>query len=90
MESAVLGVPSIRYNSFVEKISYLIEMELKYDLTYGFLPGRDEEKMLNKIDELLYKEGLTKEWQVKRVNMLTEKYDFNNWIIDFFEAQNEQ
>jgi predicted glycosyltransferase len=90
MEAAVLGVPSIRYNSFVEKISYLKEMESRFDLTYGFLPGRDENKMLNKIDELLQVKNLNNLWLVKREQMLNEKDDFNQWIINYFEAQNEQ
>ena len=37
-ESAVLGTPAIRCNTFVGRLSYLEELEHKYELTYGFLP----------------------------------------------------
>lgn len=44
-EAAVLGVPSFRCNTFVGRISYLDELETRYDLTKGFLP--------NEIDSLI-------------------------------------
>ncbi|MDY0362863.1 MAG: DUF354 domain-containing protein [Desulforegulaceae bacterium] len=87
MEASVLGVPSIRYNSFVGKISCLAELELKYGLTYGFLPSKDEFKMLKKIDELLSNKNLKEDWIIKRDKMLSEKCDFNNWLIQFFEVE---
>ena len=42
VESALLGVPSIRYSSFAGKLSVLEELEHKYELTYGFLPEQSE------------------------------------------------
>ena len=38
VESAILGVPSIRFSSFAGKISVLEELEHKYNLTFGINP----------------------------------------------------
>ncbi len=46
-EAAVLGIPSLRCNDFVGKISYLEEEEKKYHLTYGFT--------LNRFDNMIIK-----------------------------------
>jgi len=86
MEAAVLGVPSIRYNSLVGKISVLEELEHKYKLTCGFRPGQENE-MIAKLKELLGNPDLHHEWQVKREKMLSDKVDFNQWMIDFFENE---
>nr|MDA3884790.1 hypothetical protein [Candidatus Delongbacteria bacterium] len=86
-EAAVLGIPSIRYNSFVGRISYLEELEHKYDLTYGFLPDRDEEKLLTTLKDMLSQNNLKETWQEKKEHMLTEKIDLNQWMIDLFEKK---
>lgn len=83
-ESAVLGTPTIRCNSFVKRLSYLEELENKYDLTYGFKP-EDEEKMFTKIKELLQNKNLKKEWQRKREKLLKDKIDLTEWMVDFIE-----
>jgi len=81
-EAAVLGTPAIRCNTFVGRISYLEELEHKYGLTYGFLPS-DEERMLDKIMELLNARDLKKTWQDKRSRMLQDKIDLTRWMVDF-------
>jgi len=83
-EAAVLGTPAIRCNTFVGRISYLEELEHKYGLTYGFLP-KDEDKMFDKITELLKKPNLKEEWQEKRKRMLKDKIDLTEWMVDFVE-----
>ena len=83
-EAAVLGTPAIRCNTFVGRISYLEELEHKYDLTYGFVPG-EEKRMFDRIIELLSTEGLKKIWQEKRNRMLQDKIDLTRWMIDFIE-----
>ena len=83
-EAAVLGVPSLRCNSFAGKISYLEEQEKKYGLTYAFLP-ENFDKMVLKLQEMLSNKNLKKEWQIKRTKMLSEKIDvtaFWTWFID--------
>jgi predicted glycosyltransferase len=85
-EAAVLGVPSLRMNSFVGKISYLEEQEKKYSLTYGFKPA-DFNKMLAKIDELLAMPGLKAEWQRRRQKMLEEKIDVTAYLVEELGAE---
>jgi hypothetical protein len=83
-EAAVLGTPAIRCNTFVRRISYLEELEHKYGLTYGFLPP-DEERMFDKIMELLSTEDLKKIWQEKRSRLFQDKIDLTCWMVDFIE-----
>jgi predicted glycosyltransferase len=83
-EAVVLGVPAIRCNTFVGKISYLIEEEEKYDMTYGFLPNQVD-AMLLKIKVLLNKPDLKTIWQKKRETLLADKIDVTAlwlWMIE--------
>jgi uncharacterized protein len=84
-EAAVLGIPSIRMNTFAGKISYLEEQEKKYGLTFGFLP-QDFDKMLVKLDELLAMDDLKAEWQRRRQRMLEEKIDVTGYFIKYIES----
>lgn len=84
-EAAVLGTPAIRCNTYVGhqgKVPYLDELEDKYGLTYGFLPN-DEDKMFDKIIELLNKPDLKEEWQKRRNRMLMDKIDLTDWMVNF-------
>lgn len=86
VEAAVLGVPAIRYNSFVGRVSVLNELENKYDLTYGFNASDSESAtaMIYKIEELLAMAHLPEIWQEKRQKMLSEKINFTTWMVDLF------
>lgn len=86
-EAAVLGVPSIRYNSFVGKISYLEELEHKYNLTYGFKPGYSDALIL-KAKKLINEKNIHKKWKKRRAIMLSDKIDFNQWMINCFLKEN--
>lgn len=83
-EAAVLGIPAIRSNSFVGRISYLEEEEHRYKLTYGFKPN-DFENMLAKIDELLKMTNLKEKWQKRREQMLSDKIDVTAFMVWFVE-----
>lgn len=83
-EAAVLGVPSLRCNSFAGRISYLEEEEHRYGLTYAFTPD-DFDKLVNKLKELLDQSDLRDLWQQKRRKMLADKIDvtaFWCWFIE--------
>lgn len=71
-EAAVLGTPALRYNDFVRELSYLEELEFRYDLTYGFKTN-DFVGLLNKTKELLTAGDLKPAWAAKRQKMLSEK-----------------
>lgn len=79
-EAAVLGVPAIRSNSLVGKISYLAEQEHRYGLTYGFLPHQTNE-MIAKIKELLELADLREQWMKKREVMLKDKINVTKFFL---------
>jgi len=83
-EAAVLGIPSIRINDFVGRISYLEELENKYGLTYGFKPYQKNE-IQDKINYILSLKELDYIWQNKRKLMLSDKIDLTDWMINYFE-----
>lgn len=85
-EAAMMGVPSIRCNTFAGRISYLEEQEHKYGLTFGFHPDNFEQ-LLIKLKELLQLQNLKKEWQNRRKNMLKDKIDlaaFMTWFVEYY------
>lgn len=84
-EAAVLGVPSVRCNSFVGRITVMQELENKYGLTFGFRPG-EEEAMIERIRMLLNQKNLREEWGRRRQRLLSDKEDFAGWLVCFFEG----
>ena len=83
-ESGVLGVPFIRFNDFVGRISYLKELEENYSLGYGIRTNQTK-LLMSKIDELLNMENRLDIFQKRRGAMLNDKINlvnFLSWIID--------
>ena len=83
-EAGVLGTPYIRYNDFVGRISYLDELENKYNLGIG-IKTKFKEKLFSTVKELLSKPNLKEEWGEKRSKMLSEKIDMSDFMIWLFE-----
>ena len=83
-EAAVLGVPSVRCNSFAGRISYLEEEEHKYKLTYGFKPEKFH-KLLKKVKILINNNNLKAEWELKKERMLEDKIDVSKFLVWFIE-----
>ncbi len=82
-EAAVLGTPAIRYNDFVGELSYLDELEEKYQLTIGVLT-KDIERLFQVVEECLGNKELNQEWKRRQAKMLDEKSDFSKcmqWIL---------
>ncbi|MFW5886879.1 MAG: DUF354 domain-containing protein [Bacteroidota bacterium] len=90
-EAAVLGIPSLRCNSFAGRISTLEEEEHKYGLTYAFKP-ENFAGLLNKLKELLTTYNLKEEFQCRRKKMLSEKIDVTKFwvwfIVNYPESNN--
>ncbi len=86
IEGAVLGIPSIRINSFVGRCSVIEELENKYKLTMGFKP-EDEELALESIKNVLKNKNSENEWKKRKNIMLKEKIDLNEWIINYFKKE---
>jgi uncharacterized protein len=83
-EAAVLGVPSLRCNSFAGRIAYLEEQERRYGLTAGFAPERFD-ALMGRVTELLAKPDLGEEWARRRRRMLEDKIDVTGfwiWFVD--------
>lgn len=84
VEAAVIGSPSIRFNSFVGKISVLEELEHRYRLTFG-IHNTQPLSLFKKIDELLNTPNLKEEFSNRRLKMLSEKIDVNSFFVWFVE-----
>lgn len=83
-EAAMLGIPSLRCNSFAGRCSTLEEQQNRYGLTYAFTPN-DFPSMLMKLKELLAMSDLKKEWQNRRQKMLADKIDVTAFWLWFVE-----
>lgn len=79
VESGVLGVPFIRFNDFIGKISVLNEIENHYQLGYG-IKSDDPEKLFQTITEIIQMENSREEFQKRRQRMLNEKVDLAKLI----------
>jgi len=82
-EAAVLGRPSVRINDFVGRISYIEELEFKYELTFGFKPSEDE-LILTKVSDLAFGKNIEGQWAEKRRRLLNEKIELTTWMINYF------
>lgn len=79
MESGILGTPSLYVNS----LQYSnIDNLASYDLVYTF---KNDNSVLNKINELLKTPNLKEEWQKRRQKMLTDKIDVTAFLVWFVE-----
>jgi uncharacterized protein len=83
-EAAVLGIPSLRCNTFAGRISYLDEQEKSYGLTVAFSPDNFD-LMVLKIRELLSTKNLKRIWEEKRAIMLDDKIDVTSFWCWFIE-----
>lgn len=83
-EAGVLGIPFIRFNDFVGKISYLDELENKYKLGYGIKTNNIPE-LYNTIKTLVSTENLKDVFQKRRKIMLAEKIDVSLFLTWFIE-----
>ena len=83
-EAAVLGVPFIRFNDFVGKISYLNELENHYNLGYG-IDTHNLDQLFKKVQELLIKNDKKKFFKIKKDKMLSEKIDYALFICELLD-----
>ncbi len=79
IEAAMLGIPGIRCNSFVGRITCLEEIEHRFGLTKGFLPTNTE-PMLDLVRKWLNDlPSVKNELQHNRQNMLNESVNLVDW-----------
>ena len=79
-ESAILGTPAIRINSFVGEndMANFIELEKEYGLIFNF---RNYSDGRSKIEELLSIPDLKKEWREKSNNLIADKVNLNEYML---------
>ena len=78
-EAAVLGVPNLRTNTFVGRITYLEKLEKNFGLTKGFLPHESHKLFDTVQDYLLDLENVKAEMQRKRNKMLSRCLNVADW-----------
>ena len=84
-EAGVLGVPFIRFNDFVGRIGYLKDLEEKWGLGYG-IKTENVNGLYDKINLLLMNKDLKREWESKRLRMLTEKINVSDFFVKLIEG----
>lgn len=79
IEAGVLGVPSLRCNTFVGRISVLEELEHRFGLSVGILPSQPERVLETVRGWLAGGAALRGEWRARRERMLAECVDLSEW-----------
>ncbi|HLF18313.1 MAG TPA: DUF354 domain-containing protein [Candidatus Omnitrophota bacterium] len=81
-EAALLGTPSI----YVSSLHHGVHKELSD--RYGLLlTCTEEDKALEKLNELLSDPSIKQKWQQRRARLLKEKVDLTQWLVDFVERK---
>lgn len=83
-EAGVLGVPFVHFNDFVGRLSYINELEQKYQIGYGHKTN-DLEGMLTSIQKWLDTPNRKELCQERRQKMLSEKIDYAKFLTWFIE-----
>lgn len=90
-EAAILGVPSLKCNTFAGKLSVPNELEQKYELSYAYLP-EDYDKFYEHVKRLLEDPFTKDKWKEKRERFLADKIDvtaFFTWFIENYPDSRE-
>ena len=83
-ESALLGTPAVKCNTFAGKLSVPNDIEGRYQLCFSFLPDQTE-LMFSKLTEILNTVDLKEVFQQRQQKMLADKIDvtaFFTWFIE--------
>lgn len=83
-EACILGTPSIEFDDWFSDFEQYKELNSKYQLLFGFLPG-NEEGLFKKIDELLNTPQLYEVFQKRRQEFLKNNIDLSSFMIWLFE-----
>lgn len=84
VEAAMLGAPSVRFNSFVGKINVLNELEQKYKLTFG-INKEHPELLIPKVNQLLDNKNLKDQFMDRRNKMLLDKIDLTDFMVSLIK-----
>lgn len=81
-EAACLGIPSLRINDFVGRISYLEEQENKWQLTYGFKPD-DFDSAFKMIETIIKEDSAI--YKARSEQMINNSINFAGFLTWFIE-----
>jgi predicted glycosyltransferase len=84
-ESAILGTPAIRCNSFVgdNDAGNMIELDKKYKLIFNYAePGR----AISKAAQLIKQPDLKQQWREKRQKLLADKINVHDFMVSAIEG----
>lgn len=84
VESAVLGTPAIRCNTFCGRCSIITEIEERYGLIHSFHPV-DFPQMLERINQLLADPDLESTSAAARQRLLADKGNFSVFLAETVE-----
>lgn len=80
VESALLGTPAFKINTFAGIISVIRELE-EYGLAFGYRPGQ-EDALLDELNRFLETPDGKARFQKRRAGMLAEKIDPLPWFLE--------
>jgi predicted glycosyltransferase len=83
-EAGVLGIPYIRFNDFVGRISYLEELENIYNLGKGIMPSNID-GLYQAVEDYLKDENLEEKQKQRLQKMLDEKIDVKSFFVWLLE-----
>lgn len=83
-ESAIMGVPAFKCNTFAGKLSVPNELEKRYGLCYSYHPS-DFKAFLTHLRHMLVYKNIKDEWSSKRQKFLSDKIDVTAFIVWFIE-----
>ncbi len=91
-EAGVLGVPFVRFNDFVGRISYLRNLEDNHQLGYGIKTG-DVDRLYKTVEDLAAMPDKDAVFSKRRDRMLSEKIDcaaFLTWFVENYPESGEK
>tara|TARA_B000000437_G_C11675391_1_gene317237 strand:+ start:509 stop:1609 length:1101 start_codon:yes stop_codon:yes gene_type:complete len=83
-EAAYLGTPSVEYDDYFHEIEQMLELKDKYKLIHCYRTS-EQVDFLNKINHLLSKENLRKEYKKRQSKLLSDSIDVSSFLVWFYE-----
>ncbi|MBN1601538.1 MAG: DUF354 domain-containing protein [Chitinispirillaceae bacterium] len=84
-ESALLGTPVVRSNTFVDhkRLGNFLELEKKYELVYSFFKAS---QAIEKSIELISQPDLKAQYEIKRRKLFSDKIDLTYFMVNFIDS----
>ena len=82
LESALLGTPAIRVNTFKAKCSIINEVEFNHELIFFF--SNDIKNILEYIDTFMGDSLAYKRWKLRYDNFINNKINFQTQLLKLF------